>query len=225
MTHFSDGVQAGVLAGVRFGPKPDGTVCSYVITPITLSANGIALTQTAAAAGNLTLNGALVATGRSYATLDVPRRVTITSAADDSGITFLVTGSDIYGFPMTQLVTGASGAPGTATTLKAFKTVASVRASAATAGAVTVGFSDAFGLPVRALMASYVMAVKWSTTLTQDAGTFVAAVTTSPSTNLLGDVRGIYTPSSASDGTKVLTVLLAMPSPSDQALTFGVTQV
>lgn len=225
MTHFSDGVQAGALGGIKYGPQPDGTVCSYVITPIALSANGIALTQTPLVAGNLTLNGARVVSGNTYATLDVPRRVTITSAADDSGMTFLVTGADVYGFPMTQLVTGASGAPGTSTTLKAFKTVTSVRASAATAGAVTVGFSDAFGLPVRALMAAYVLSVKWSTTLAADAGTFVAAITTSPSTNLLGDVRGIYTPSSVADGVKVLTVLLAMPSPSDRLLTFGVTQV
>jgi hypothetical protein len=223
VTHFSDGVQAGSLAGIYTGPQPNCTMANYLIVPIALSANGIALTQTLAAAGALTLNGARVAAGRTYAALDVPRRVTITSAGDDSGITFTVRGADIYGRAMSQVVTGANA--GAATTLKAFSTVVSVTASAATAAAVTVGFSNAFGLPVRCTSAPYVLSVKWDAALAADAGTFVAADVTSPATGLTGDVRGIYTPSSVADGVKVLSMVLAMPAPADQVATFGVKQV
>lgn len=221
MTHFSDGVQLGNLAGVHFGPQPNGSVCAYVITPIALSANGIALSQALAAPGNLVINGARATNG--LARLDVPRRVTITSSGDDTGVVFTVYGSDIYGRPMTQTITGASGAA--AASLKAFSTVSRVAASAAVAGTVTVGFNDAFGLPVRALQAADVLSVKYSTTLAQDAGTFVAAVTTSPATAATGDVRGIYTPSSAADGVKRLAILLTAPDPGNQLATFGVTQV
>lgn len=223
MTHFSDGVQAGNLEGIYTGPQPNCTLCSYVAIPIALSANGIALTQSLAAAGALVLNGARVAAGKNYAQLDYPRRVTITSAGNDSGITFTVTGTDLYNKPMTQTLAGGNVAA--VTTTKAFYRVSSVTGSGATAAAVTVGFNDAMGLPVRVPQAAYVQSVKWSTTLAQDAGTLVAADVTSPATAATGDVRGVYTPSSVADGVKTLVVTIAMPDPANQLATFGVKQV
>jgi|ERR1700754_3758231 len=223
MTTFTDGIRFGEVTtdGGQIGTN--GTVSDFTMVPEALSANGIALSQAVAAAGFVNLNGAKVSANSGQAILDHARRVTITSSGNDTGITFLVVGGDMYGKRVTQLVTGASGAA--ATTLKTFKTVASVFASGAVAGTITVGYSNAFGLPVVADQAASVVAgPKWSTVLTQDAGTFVAADVTSPATNLTGDVRGVYTPSSVADGVKRLAILLAVRDATDQAGTFGVTQ-
>jgi phosphate-selective porin len=99
-------------------------------------------------------------------------------------------------------------------TTKAFKTVISVTNANATAGTngLEVGFNDKFGLPLRVTDAAYVVNVKWNATLAADAGTFVAADTTSPATASTTDVRGCFTPSSAANGTKRLVMLIALPA-------------
>ncbi len=97
--------------------------------------DNIALAQALAAAGNLTLNGVAVTAG--VATLDTARRIGITSAGNDSGITFTVTGGDYSGNAISEGVTGAN--VGVAVTLQDFLTVSSVRGSGAAAGNVSVG--------------------------------------------------------------------------------------
>ncbi len=99
------------------------------------SANNIAQSQSAAAAGLLTINGSAASGG--IATLDVQRKVLITSVGNDSGITFTVTGTNNDNNPFSEAVTGGN-AVAVATT-QDFKTVTSVRASGATASTVTVG--------------------------------------------------------------------------------------
>jgi hypothetical protein len=101
----------------------------------TSSATNIAAAQAVAAAGNLTLNGTTVTAG--VATLDTQRRIGITSAADDSGITFTVYGTMQGGKVISEVVTGA--AIGVASTLQDFLTVTRVAASGAAAGNVSVG--------------------------------------------------------------------------------------
>lgn len=98
-------------------------------------ANGVALSQSIGAAGNLTLSGSLMVAG--VAVLDSPRPVIITSAGNDSGITFTVYGLNPTGNPVSETVAGA--AIGVATTLTSFSTVTRVATSGATAAAVTVG--------------------------------------------------------------------------------------
>lgn len=101
------------------------------------SANNIAQSQDPSGAGNLTLNGSAVSGG--VATLDNARRVGITSASDDSALTFTITGTDRYGRAQTEIVTGASGTPSTvAESKKDFLTVSNVAVSG-NSGAVTVG--------------------------------------------------------------------------------------
>jgi hypothetical protein len=99
--------------------------------------NGLAQTQSLGAAGNLTLNGSLVTGG--VGTLDsggVARRVVITSAADDSALTWTITGTDRLGIAQTDTVSGAAVAVKSALD---FKTVTRIRGSAATAGNVIAG--------------------------------------------------------------------------------------
>lgn len=107
------------------------------------AANNIALTQTPLAAGALTINGAAATGG--VATLDVPRRVIVTSAGNDSNKTFRITGTNADGNPIRETVTGGNIAA--VQTVQDFKTVTEVYASAATAAAVTVGTNGVASSP------------------------------------------------------------------------------
>lgn len=111
----------------------------YTLGPLaTPSANNIALSQTPAGAGALTLNGALVSGG--VATLDIPRRVLFTTVSNESAKTFTVTGTDWFGNVITEAVTGPNATTGY--TVRDYKTVTSITVSAALTGAVTVGTND-----------------------------------------------------------------------------------
>ncbi len=102
------------------------------------SANAIALSQSLGGAGALTLNGALVSGG--VATLDKPRRVTLTSAGNDSGLTWTVTGTDRHGIAQSETLSGGNATA--VTTVLDYATVTGISGSAATAGNVTVGTSS-----------------------------------------------------------------------------------
>lgn len=106
-----------------------------------LDADGICTSQTPVAGGsqNLTIDGALATAG--VATMDIPRHVSITSAADDSARTFIITGTDRYGAALTETITGpATTVNGT----KNFATVTVVNVDDDTAGAITVGSAEEF---------------------------------------------------------------------------------
>jgi hypothetical protein len=97
--------------------------------------NGISASQSLGAAGNLLINGALASGG--IATLDVPRRVLITSAGNDSSLTWIVTGTGANGLSLTESLAGGN-AVGVYTNHD-FSTVTSIHGSAATASTVIAG--------------------------------------------------------------------------------------
>lgn len=99
------------------------------------SANNIATSQSPGA-GAITLNGSTVTGG--VATLDVQRRVLITSGSSDAGITFTVRGTNGAGNAITD--TFAGGAV-TATSNLDFKTVTSVTHTGSVASTITIGTS------------------------------------------------------------------------------------
>jgi hypothetical protein len=102
-----------------------------------LAASGatkIALSQ-GPVTGAFTINGSLATGG--VATLDVPRRVLITSAGNDSGITFTVTGTGANGLALSEVLTGGN-ATGVYTNHD-FATVTGISSSAATASTVEAG--------------------------------------------------------------------------------------
>lgn len=106
--------------------------------------NNICASQAVGAAGDLTINGAAAAGG--VATLDTARRVLITSAGNDSGITFTVYGLNaLNGNPIFEAVTGSNG--GTVPTLQDFFSVSRVAASGAAAGNVKVGTNGVGSTP------------------------------------------------------------------------------
>jgi len=155
----------------------------------------------------------------------VGRGVSITGSASATGGNFLIRGFDVYGYPMSQLLTVGAGAV-TANTTKTFKVVTSVTPQFTDAHNYSVGTADIFGF---GMLASFFgdVSINWNNAwITANTG-FVAAVT-SAATTTTGDVRGTYATQSASDGTKRLIVTIA---PSLSALVsnpttglFGVSQ-
>lgn len=107
------------------------------------SVNCIAQSQSLAGAGNFTLNGSAVSAG--VATLDTQRRVLITSAGNDSGITFTVFGTTQSGTAIQETVTGANA--GAVATNQDFLTVTKVAASGATASTVQIGTNTTGSTP------------------------------------------------------------------------------
>lgn len=99
------------------------------------SVNTIAQGQSLGAAGSFALNGAAASGG--VATLDTQRRVLITSAGNDSGVTFTVFGTTDSGTATQETVTGANA--GAVATNQDFATVTKVSSSGATASTVQIG--------------------------------------------------------------------------------------
>lgn len=196
---------------------------------------GVAITNSstgAAVTGLLALDGAAsAATTANSATVGLwnpttmlARNVRITSAGNDSAATFAVVGYDVYGFPMTETITGANA--GVASGAKAFKYIASITPAGTLSGsAVTVGTGDVLGLPLRADYFGDVQIVYNNAVVTASTG-FTAAVTTSPATSTTGDVRGTYALQTASNGTRRIQLFqtIALANISSDTGMFGVTQ-
>lgn len=133
------------------------------------------------------------------------RTLILTNNGVDTSGTYTVAGYDIYGYPMTQVLTGPSSS--TVSTTKAFKYIASITPGGTIAStSVSVGTNDVFGLPLRTDYVTSLFAYFNNAALVvPSAATFVAADITTPS-GTTGDVRGTYYGGVASDGTKRLTV-------------------
>jgi hypothetical protein len=199
------------------GVGPLGRVYVWDFVPQAAVSNNIALSQTASGAGSVTLTSGtstksvVRADGTTVIQLNTPRALTINTSTTARSIT--VSGYDYYGQPMSEKIT--VGTAGTAQPgKKAFYQIVSATIDGS-ATAVTIGTTDVFGLPVRCIDAGYVVKVGWNNTLAQDSGgtsQFVAADMTNPATNQTGDVRGTYTPSTASNGVKRLVMTIAIPA-------------
>lgn len=218
------------------GVGPMGRIVFRNIVPLALNAANVAALQAPAANIPLTLTagtGVTVGTapdgsGAAVIVLDVARAVSLTSGSNLSALNVTVTGYDEYGAFLT--VTRAGPNANTVNTLKAFKSVRSVTSDAASASTLSVGTSDVFGLNWRMIDAGYILSVKWAGVLAQNAGTFVAADTTSPATASTGDVRGTFAQSgAASNGSNRLLIAMHVDATqcgynATQAAAIGVTQ-
>lgn len=205
------------------------TPAAAALTLVTTTGAGITVLATALQvwasgntipAGTLAIDGpsgllsagaalAVVSTGTTRISMYDPtkaiaRAVRITSGGDDTGITFRVVGYDIYGYPMSETITGASG--GVATGKKAFKFITSITPSASVATTASVGTADIFGFGLRVDSQIYAPIV-WNAALITASTGYVYAVTTTAS-GTTGDTRGTYAVQSASDGTKRLQMIV-----------------
>lgn len=203
-------------------------------TPLTLvSATGAGITVLASAtyvygSGNTISVGALAidgvpgvvnlgtvlpstgfARGKAYdPTKAIARAIAIHSVGVDTSATFTVAGYDLYGYPMSEAITGGSGA--TVTGKKAFKFVTSITPSGTLSGSnVSVGQSDVYGLPILANTFGAYTQFYWASAGITAVTGFVAADTTSPATSTTGDPRGTYLiQGTASDGTRRLQMVI-----------------
>jgi len=200
-------------APMDLGIGPVGRMYIWDVMPQAAVTNNIAASQTAAAAGAVTLTAGTSAKsvvrndGTTVVQLDLPRAVKVNCST--TARAFTVSGFDYYGQAMSEVITVATA--GTAVTgKKAFFQVSSATI-AGSATAVLIGTSDKLGLPVRVFNAGYIASVKSNDTLAQDAGTFVAA-DTAVATTTTGDVRGTYAPATASDGTVRTVMAISLPA-------------
>jgi hypothetical protein len=125
--------------------------------------------------------------------------------------TVTVSGYDYYGQPMSEAITSSSAVSTAVSGNKAFYQVSSVAINGAPGTAVTVGTADKLGIPVRVYDRGYAIRMGWDNTLANDAGTLTPADMTATATTTTGDVRGTYTPSSASNGIKRLVACIGLP--------------
>jgi len=107
------------------------------IAALSNDADGICQSQTKSSGGtqSFTINGALASGG--VATNAAAQIVTITSAGNDSGVTFTITGTDADGKAQSETVTGPNTT--TANSVYYYKTVTAVSVSGDTAAGVTIG--------------------------------------------------------------------------------------
>ena len=213
LTFSGDGT-LGDPSPMDLGVGPLGRVFMWDFVPQALQTANIAASQAPAGAGSLTLTAGtsvrsvVRADGTTVLQLNTPRALQINTSTSARAIT--ISGYDYYGQAMTETITvSVAGTP--VNGKKAFYQIASATISGS-ATAVTIGTTDIFGLPIRCIDAAYVVKVGWNGTLAQDAGTFVPADMTNPATSTTGDVRGTYTPSSASNGVKRLVMAIAVPA-------------
>jgi len=197
---------------MSLGIGPLGRIYVWDIVPQAAVTNNIAASQTAAAAGAITLTAgtsvkSVVTSNGTVLQLDCPRAVKVNCST--TARAFTVSGYDYYGQAMSEVITVVTAATAV-TGLKAFYQISGVTI-AGSATAVVVGTSDVLGLPVRVFNVSYVASVKSNNTLAQDAGTFVAAATQTATTTT-GDVRGTYTPATASNGIVRTTMGILLPA-------------
>lgn len=197
----------------QIGVGPMGRIIFMNIVPLTANTTNIAAAQHQVAATPLTLGAGTGTTlgtapdgsGLPVILFDVARAVSLTSTSNLSATNFTLTGYNNLGQKQTQTLAGPNN--NTVNTTKTFVSILSVVPNTTNAGAnVSVGSADIFGLSFCLLHLEYVVSVKWNGVLADDAGTAVVADQTSPATASTGDTRGTYAPSSASNGTKRLTM-------------------
>lgn len=223
----------GDPAPMDVGVGPLGRVYVWDSVPQALVADNIAASQTPAAAGSLTLTAGtsvksvVLSNGSTVLQLDCPRAVSVTQVTGGTARAFTVSGYDVYGQAMSEQITSVAAA--TTNGKKAFYQISSVTvAGGGTTTAITVGTTDILGSPVRILDLGYIVHAGYNNTLADDAGTAVAAVTTTATTTT-GDVRGTFVPASATDGIKRLVMTIALPAiavgpNATRTGAFGVTQ-
>lgn len=127
------------ISGYGYGPSGGPFAITETLTGS--NASIVASQNTYYAINSIAISGAAtgaITVGRAgVATLDAARQVRITSAGNDSGITFAIVGTDINGTAISETLTGANAS--TADSALSYKTVTSIKSSGAVATTLTIG--------------------------------------------------------------------------------------
>jgi hypothetical protein len=212
------GMNLGNPSPMSQGVGPLGRIYVWDVVPLTKQTNNISVAASYAGAGTAVLaagtgtTAVTTAAGVAAIQLDCPRAVSITIGTGTiADVAITVTGLDIYGQAMTDVIQTGTTQSTTVNGEKAFFQITGVAVAGAVGGTVAVGTTDILGSPVRITDAGYIARAGWAGALAEDAGTFVAAVTTTATTTS-GDVRGTYVPSSAPNGTRRLVMGILLPA-------------
>ena len=232
------------------------TISTNTVAQTQVPVSGAALTLTASNTANVTINQSITspnsgATVTGLRAIDLAmtsttmgsdgqmnfwnpatalsRTITINTSAsnkDDSAGSYTIAGRDIYGYLVTETITGSSvGAQ--LTSQKTYKYVSAITPSGTiNSTQVIVGVGDTFGLPLYASNGAYVTAYMGNALVLSSTNTVAGSTTTATSTT--ADVRGTFTSSLASNGARRLVMFitpsLAALSDSNGQQMFGVSQ-
>lgn len=227
----SSGVSTFTLAAAS---SAGGTFSTTIIAPETGQVTGtlIAVDSTAAfltfgSAGTIAVWNPGAGAGRT---------VTIRPSSNLDAGTYSVSGRDMYGYKITELVTGGST---NLTTRKTFKYVSSVtNTTTPTSTGILVGFGDTFGLPLFTPYAGLNVLVSLNSSVVNSAAiplssaNYTAAQSVSSvATSTTPDVRGTFTSTTASNAVQRLQIVVtpsasavASVASSNVSQLFGLTQ-
>ena len=154
----------------------------------------------------------------------IARAVSVTGSSSSAGGNITISGYDIYGVPMSEVIAAPAGAT-TVNGKKAFKYISSVVPAFTDAHNYSVGTTDIYGFPMRSDFFGDVAINYASAAITANTG-YVAAVTTSPATTTTGDVRGTYALQTAANASNRLVVRQFITPANMGSISglFGVTQ-
>lgn len=210
------GMNLGDPSPMSQGVGPLGRIYVWDSVPLAKGAANIAAASVWTSAVTLTAGTGVTSTttaaGAAVLQLDVPRVVTVTTGAGTPTTrNVTVSGFDIYGQAMSEVIVTGTVQSTTTAGKKAFYQISSATISGSAVVTVSVGTGDVFGSPIRFTNLGYLSRVGWNNVLAEDAATAVSAVTTTATTTT-GDVRGTVAPSSAADGAKRLVVAVLLPA-------------
>ena len=198
------------------GVGPLGRIYVWDTIPAALATNNIATASVYTSTVTLTAGAGTTSVvrpdGITVVQLDVPRAVaTTTGAGTPTSRNVTISGFDVYGQPMSEVIATGTVQSTTVNGKKAFFQIRSITISGSPVVTVAVGTTDILGIPVRVTNAGYLARVGWENALADDAGTFVAA-SVATATTTTGDVRGTLVPSTATNGAKRLVVGILLPA-------------
>jgi hypothetical protein len=182
-------------------------------SPLTTAANDICAAQAISGTNvSATLNGTRVTSSVAYINdCNGGRYLRIVSSnVGDTTQTVTVRGYDCFGNKLSDRVT-LNGTT-KVNSNKAFYRVTAVIVSATMTGNLTVGAEDIYGLPFF-LPDTGAVVKEINDGAAPSAGTFVAGLQSSAASITSADVRGKYTPATASDGSKSAELIVALPDP------------
>jgi len=159
------------------------------------------------------------------------RAVSITSTTSQiSAATFTVRGFDVYGFPVTEVITTSGTSATTTNGKKAFRYILSVTPNTTDGtGSYSVDTTDIIGFPLRSdtfqIGTEYDIAIA-SNNATVAATTGYTAAVKTVATATTGDVRGTFALQTPSNGTLRFLTTQSPPLPALGSIAglFGVTQ-
>lgn len=155
------------------------------------------------------------------------RCLTITGSSNDGAGAYTISGRDVYGYLMNEVIAGSvstTAALATRTTQKAFKYISTITASGTiNSTGVIIGVSDVVGFPLfvdRQANVQFANSIVGAYSLVTASTGIITGSTRATQTSTTPDVRGTFSSTTASDGTIRFSMFIT-PNPSAASNTAG----